>query len=366
MVLEYAADCMSTPLDLLPARTEMERAVKSRDASYDGIFYFAVRTTGVFCRPSCPSRAEPRNVEFFATPRDCLSAGYRPCRRCDPLRSSGAPPEWVAKLLARMQTQPDLPLRPADIREAGSSPERARRWFKAHYGMSLAAWCRGSRLSGAFDRIRDGASLDDAGYEAGYQSQSGFREAFSQTFGRAPGKARETGDREVLTWVESPLGPLLAGALDAGLCRLEYPEPGGGAGDGQGLDGGRDPGRVRLPGIHPVLEVLRRELAEYFDGRRQTFTVPVVLQGTPFQERVWNELRRIPHGATISYEELARRMGQPTARRAVAQANGVNRIAILIPCHRVIGKDGRLTGYGGGLWRKRLLLELERTGRLPG
>ena len=121
-----------------------------------------------------------------------------------------------------------------------------------------------------------------------------------------------------------------------------------------------------VPGQHPLLERLREELNEYFQGGRREFTLPLAPRGTPFQDKVWQELRRIPYGQTISYDELARRIGQPTAQRAVARANGMNYVAILIPCHRVIGKDGSLTGYGGGLWRKRLLLELERTGRLPG
>jgi AraC family transcriptional regulator of adaptative response/methylated-DNA-[protein]-cysteine methyltransferase len=121
-----------------------------------------------------------------------------------------------------------------------------------------------------------------------------------------------------------------------------------------------------VPGEHRLLDQLRRELQEYFAGQRRDFSVPLAPRGTPFQEKVWHELRRIPYGETISYDELARRIGQPTAQRAVARANGMNRICILIPCHRVIGKDGSLTGYGGGLWRKRLLLELERSGKLPG
>jgi AraC family transcriptional regulator of adaptative response/methylated-DNA-[protein]-cysteine methyltransferase len=121
-----------------------------------------------------------------------------------------------------------------------------------------------------------------------------------------------------------------------------------------------------VPSQHPLLDKLRQELEDYFQGGRREFTVPLVARGTPFQETVWQELRRIPYGETISYDELARRIDRQTAQRAVARANGMNCIAILIPCHRVIGKDGTLTGYGGGLWRKRLLLELERTGRLPG
>jgi AraC family transcriptional regulator of adaptative response/methylated-DNA-[protein]-cysteine methyltransferase len=219
-------------------------------------------------------------------------------------------------------------------------------------------------LAGAFMRIRHGASLDDAILDSGFESHSGFRDAFRRVFGEAPGRSRQSADCVVVTMLESPLGPLLAGATDHGITLLEYT-------DRRMLEHNLKAMRRRfscavVPGQHPRLEQLRQELAEYFEGGRQTFKVRLTPRGTPFQEKVWEELCRIPYGETISYDELARRVGQPTAQRAVARANGMNCVAIVIPCHRVIGRDGTLTGYGGGLWRKRLLLELERTGRLPG
>jgi AraC family transcriptional regulator, regulatory protein of adaptative response / methylated-DNA-[protein]-cysteine methyltransferase len=349
---------------LLPARKEMERAFARKDASYDGVFYVAVKTTGIFCRPSCPSRPNLENVEFFLSVKECLFAGYRPCKRCHPLEANGKPPEGVRELISRVEGAPEARLQAADLRALGITPERARRWFQDHYGMSFSAWCRGNRLAGAFTRIRQGASLDDAIFDSGFQSHSGFREAFSRVFGEAPGQSRENGDRVVITMLETPLGPMLAGATDQGISFLEYT-------DQRMLEHNLKAMRRRfgcaiIPGQHPLLERLRGELNEYFQGARQEFTLPLASRGTPFQDKVWQELRRIPYGQTISYDELARRVGQQTAQRAVARANGMNYIAILIPCHRVIGKDGSLTGYGGGLWRKRLLLELERTGRLPG
>jgi AraC family transcriptional regulator of adaptative response/methylated-DNA-[protein]-cysteine methyltransferase len=349
---------------LLPTREEMERAFARKDTGYDGVFYVAVKTTGIFCRPSCPSRPHSDNVEFFPSVKGCMFAGYRPCKRCQPLEANGKPPEWAQDLMSRVEAAPDARLKAADLRALGTTPERARRWFQQHYGMSFAAWCRGNRLAGAFARIRQGASLDDAIFDSGFQSHSGFREAFTRVFGEAPGRSRETGNRVVITMLETPLGPLLAGATDQGVNFLEYT-------DRRMLEHNLKAMRRRfgcavVPGQHPLLERLREELREYFQGGRQEFTLPLAARGTAFQDKVWQELRRIPYGQTISYDALARRVGQPTAQRAVARANGMNYVAILIPCHRVIGKDGSLTGYGGGLWRKRLLLELERTGRLPG
>jgi AraC family transcriptional regulator of adaptative response/methylated-DNA-[protein]-cysteine methyltransferase len=349
---------------LMPTRQEMERAFSRKDASYDGVFYVAVKTTGIFCRPSCPSQPSLDNVEFFLSVKECLLAGYRPCKRCHPLEANGKPPQWAQELIARVEAAPDARLQAADLRALGVTPERARRWFQQHYGMSFAAWCRGNRLAGAFARIRHGAALDDAIFDSGFGSHSGFREAFSRVFGEPPGRSRENGERVVITMLETPLGPVLAGTTDQGINLLEYT-------DRRMLEQNLAAMRRRfgcaiVPGQHPLLERLREQLHEYFQGDRREFTLPLAPRGTLFQTKVWQELRRIPYGQTISYDELARRVGQPTAQRAVARANGMNCIAILIPCHRVIGKDGTLTGYGGGLWRKRLLLELERTGSPQG
>jgi AraC family transcriptional regulator of adaptative response/methylated-DNA-[protein]-cysteine methyltransferase len=228
--------------------------------------------------------------------------------------------------------------------------------------MSFTAWARGYRLSKAFARLQGGAALDEVTLDSGFESHSGFREAFTRAFREAPGQARQDGQRVVTAVLETPIGMILAGANDEGVCLLEYT-------DRRHLERTLESMRRQfscavLPGDHPHLTRVREELAEYFAGRRREFTVALAPRGTPFQQQVWQELRAIPFGQTIPYDELARRIGRPTAQRAVARANGTNRIAILIPCHRVIGKDGSLSGYAGGVWRKRLLLELERSGTL--
>ena len=198
----------------------------------------------------------------------------------------------------------------------------------------------------------------------GFESHSGFRDAFARTFGEAPGRSR-TGDCVVCTWIESPLGPLVAGATAQGICLLEFT-------DRRMLPAQIETVRRRfgcavVPGESPHFDRLRDELDAYFAGELRKFSLPLAAPGTPFQERVWGELQRIPFGETRSYEDLARAVDAPGAQRAVGHANGLNRIAILIPCHRVINKNGKLGGYGGLLWRKEALLHLERTGRLaPG
>lgn len=350
-------------LSFLPSRTEMEQAVANKDASYDGVFFVAVRTTGIFCRPSCPARSKPENNEFFFSIREAVFAGYRPCKRCRPTEVYGAQPDWVVALMQKIEANPDAKITASDLRALGISPERARRWFREHYGMTFAEWCRGRRLADAFTHIREGGAIDDAVLANGYESHSGFREAFNKTFGVPPGQSK-TKDYIATQMLETPLGPLLVGAVRDGICLVEYT-------DRRMLEHNytamqKQFGYPILPVTNDAIEQLRDELTRYFAGTLTEFTVSLTPHGTPFQEKVWAELQRIPHAETISYDELAHRIGQPTAVRAVARANGMNRISILIPCHRVIGKDGQLTGYGGGLWRKRLLLELERSGALPG
>jgi len=341
---------------------EMTAAWQRRDASYDGVFYFGVTTTGIFCRPSCPSRPKREHLEFFSGCGEAVSAGYRPCKRCQPELASGQPPAWVAQLMARAAAAPDEKISARELRALGLPPERVRRWFQKNHGLTFAAWCRGLRLSRAFTQIRSGEPLDDVMLGHGFESHSGFRAAFTRAFGHAPGQVRDQ-DCLRVTLLETPLGPMLAAASHDQLCQLEFA-------DRRGLEKSYVEMRRRftlpvVPGDNAVLQQLRAELAEYFGGQRRTFTVPLALRGTTFQQRVWRELQRIPFGQTASYAAVAQRLGAPKAVRAVARANGTNRLYLLIPCHRVMAQDGRLSGYGGGVWRKRRLLELETTGKLP-
>jgi len=344
----------------LPARAEMERAFFASDAGYDGIFVTGVRTTGIFCRPSCKAR-KPRieNIEFFGTVREALYAGYRPCLRCRPLEGDSAP-DWLAPLLQAVDQEPNRRFRDADLRAFDVDPARVRRFFLDRYGMTFHAYCRGRRLAGAIKQLRDGDALDDVALGTGWDSHSGFRDAFTRTFGLPPGRA---GDASCIltTAIDTPLGPMIAGATDEGLCLLEFTDRRMLSAQVQRLS--RLLGQPMLPGEHRYLAQVREELAGYLAGTLTTFATPLVYRGTPFEERVWRELTRIPYAETISYAQLADRVSSPGAQRAVGRANGMNRIAIVIPCHRVVNADGKLGGYGGGLWRKHWLLDLERTTR---
>jgi AraC family transcriptional regulator of adaptative response/methylated-DNA-[protein]-cysteine methyltransferase len=347
----------------LPTRDEMVAAYLSRDAAYDGVFVIAVRTTGIFCRPTCPARKpRPENVEFYPSVRDALSAGYRPCHRCRPLEARGTPPDWLDSLLRALEADPARRWRDADLSRMGLDPDRVRRWFQSQHGMTFHAYHRARRLGLALGRIRQGSAVTPAAFDHGYESLSGFNEAVRRLAGSSPRRARMS---TVLTLnrILTPLGPMLAGAGPDALSLLEFA-------DRRMLETQlrriqARTGAVFVPGSNTVLERLTDELERYFTGELREFSVPLSTPGTAFQTAVWEELKRVPYGTTTSYAALAGTIGRPDAVRAVARANGDNRVAILIPCHRVVGSDGSLTGYGGGLWRKRRLLEHERAdGRL--
>ena len=351
------------PRHELPPRDEMLTAMKGRDASYDGLFFVAVTTTGIFCRPSCPAR-EPRqeNIQFYATARKALVAGFRPCKRCRPLEEEAGTPAWAARLLARVEADPGAHIKDADLRAEGLDPAAVRRYFQRTSGMTFQAYSRARRLGRALSAIRSGERIDDVVFTTGWQSHSGFRDAFAKLAGAPPGEVAASGAATgpgfiALGWVETPLGPMIAGATGDALCLLEYP-------DRRMMEAQlgtlrRLLRRPLVPGESPLFERLHTQLAEYFAGERREFDLPLEYPGSHFQRRVWDGLRRIPYGETRTYAELARDLGAPGAARAVGSANGANRLAIVIPCHRVIAAGGGLGGYGGGLWRKLRLLETE-------
>ncbi|MCC7040694.1 MAG: bifunctional transcriptional activator/DNA repair protein Ada [Burkholderiales bacterium] len=348
-------------LRALPAPATMYRALTRHDPAYEGVFWLGVRTTGIFCRPTCRARTPHReNVEFFASTSDALHAGYRPCLKCRPLDHGRAPPPLVARLLAAVERAPSRRFRDSELADLGIDPSTARRQFKRYCGMTFQAYHRARRMGLALLDIRKGKTVLDSQLDQGFESASGFRDAFNRLVGTAPSRA---GDLAVLhaRWIETPLGPMLAVADDRGLHLLDFV-------DRRGLERAlamlqrRLKARV-LPGAHRHLDGIEAELAEYFAGARTTFATPIVLTGSEFQQRVWRELLTIPAGETRSYAALAVRIGAPKAVRAVGRANGDNRLSIIVPCHRVIGSDGALQGYGGGLARKQKLLDLEQVRR---
>ncbi len=342
----------------MPSEQEMRRAFGQRDASYDGIFFVGVRSTGIVCRPSCPARKpKPENMVFFPTVTAALAEGFRPCKRCRPDALPGQVPDEIKALLDEIEHDPGSRLRDADLAARSLDPVRIRRWFKANHGMTFQAYHRARRLAHALGRLLDGAAVTDTAFDSGFDSTSGFRDAMRRLTGKAASASRAT-PVIALSRLPTPLGPMLLGCSDQGICLLEFI-------DRRMLETQLKrlvsrSNAVFTPGINAHGRQLDAELNAYFNGRSLNFETPIHMVGSDFQKSVWQLLRQIPPGQTISYGEQAQRLGRPGAARAVARANGDNPLAIIVPCHRVIGANGRLTGYGGGLWRKRWLLNHER------
>jgi AraC family transcriptional regulator of adaptative response/methylated-DNA-[protein]-cysteine methyltransferase len=335
----------------------MLEAFFGRDTTFDGIFVTGVSTTGIFCRPTCPAKKpRPENLSFFGSSHDALLAGFRPCKRCRPLEPSGAPPEWLRPLLDAVEEDPKRKWTDQDVKARGLSPVRVRRWFKRNHGMTFQAYHRARRLGSALGQVKGGSSVGRAAFDAGYDSLSGFQDAFRQYFGTAPTDLEGALVVEV-SRVSTPLGPMLAAASDEQLVLLEFV-------DRRALSTQvsrirKRMGAVFVPGSNGLIEQAARELSEYFAGERREFATPLAMPGTGFQQEVWSALLEIPYGEKRSYGELAHALGRPRAVRAVGRANGHNALAVMVPCHRVVGAGGKLVGYGGGLWRKQRLLELE-------
>ncbi|MEL6659239.1 MAG: methylated-DNA--[protein]-cysteine S-methyltransferase [Bacteroidota bacterium] len=337
---------------------EQYDAIVRKDSSYEGLFFTAVKTTGIFCRPTCTARKpKPENVEFFATTQEAIQHGYRPCKRCRPLEDLGLTPPFIAEVLADLRADPELKIKDADLRQRGLEPAQFRRWFKKHHNMTFQAYQRMMRLNSAYYHIHQGQRVTDAAYGHGFESLSGFNERFRKVFAGSP--TENAGKRVIhIHRLTTPLGPMYACATDEGICLLEFTDRR--MLETEFKDLRKRLNAVILPGLNPHLEQIERELQEYFSGQRQYFAVALHTPTTPFRQLVWDELVTIPYGETRSYLQQAQRIGNPKAVRAVASANGHNRVAIVIPCHRVLGSDGSLTGYGGGLARKQWLLDMER------
>jgi AraC family transcriptional regulator of adaptative response/methylated-DNA-[protein]-cysteine methyltransferase len=340
----------------LPPHATLYAALVARDAGFEGMFFAAVRTTRVFCRPTCPARKpRPENVEFFASPDEALAAGFRPCLRCRPLAAPGETPDWVRRAVALANRDPRQRIAAADLRAAGIDPERLRAWFKRHFGTTFARAIRAGRLASALGAIDAGDDALGAAFEHGWSSASAFRDAAARQRAALPADA--TPEPATFALLPSPLGPLLAVATAHGLALLEFLDRPALTGELEDL--ARKHAIVAAPGESPLLDRTRRALEAYFAGSPAPFDLPLDLRGSDFELRVWRELLTIPRGTTRSYGEIAAALGRPGAARAVGLANGRNRIAIVVPCHRVIGADGALVGYGGGQVRKAHLLRLE-------
>lgn len=335
-------------------------ALASRDPAADGAFVYAVVTTGVYCRPTCPSRlARPENIRFYATPEEAAAAGFRPCRRCRPDGRSPAAEQAavVAALCRRIEAaegQPGL----AELADSvGWSPYHLHRTFKAVTGLTPRAYGAAQRAARVRRALVHQASVTDAMYDAGYASSGRFYAESGAILGMTPGRYRAGGrDTEIRFAVaRCSLGALLVARTDVGICAISL---------------GDDPDALvreledrfpeaSLAGGDAAFEQQVAQVVAFVEAPRIGLELPLDIRGTAFQQRVWETLRAIPPGETLSYSEVAERIGAPGSARAVAGACAANALAVAIPCHRVVRNDGGLSGYRWGVERKRALLDKE-------
>ena len=336
----------------------MYKALVDKDVSYEGTFIAAVKTTCIFCRPTCTARKPKKeNVEFYSTTKEAILKGYRPCKVCNPLEKLGETPNYIKNILKELNDNPSLKFKDWDLTQQGVEPSKIRRWFLKNHGITFQAYQRMYRINSAFKKIQNGEPVTSVAFDTGYESLSGFTDSFKSIFGVSPSNSK---DKQIIniTRLETPLGTMFACAAEQGICLLEFTDRKMLETELKSL--AKQLNANIIQGANKHFDLLRRQLDEYFEGKRKEFTIQLFTPGTEFQQSVWKVLQTIPYGSTYSYKQQAIALKKPDAFRAVANANGMNRISIIIPCHRVIGEDGNLIGYGGGLWRKKWLLDLEK------
>ena len=337
------------------------KAVQAKDARFNSVFVYAVRSTGIYCKPSCPSK-RPRQgqVVFFSSCDAAEQSGFRACRRCKPRQTQKGDPhvETVLRACRAIEAEVDGPVSLAVLgKKLSISPHHLHRIFKKITGITPRQYAAAHRLKMFKSHIRNGEDVTSAIYGAGYGSSSRLYENASEQLGMTPAVYRRGGKGMIINYtiVNCHLGRLLVAATERGVCAISFGEE-----DGQ-LE-------YSLAAEYPAA-VLRRDerhinnwvdpLLNHLNGSQQHLDLPVDLQATAFQLRVWEELRRIPYGETRTYGDIARGLGRPTANRAVARACAANPVALINPCHRVIRADGELGGYRWGLRRKKALLSME-------
>ena len=349
-----------------PGSRDEERwnAILARDASKDGSFVFGVRSTGIFCRPSCPARhPHIEQVIFFRGPDEAESSGFRACKRCHPDRI-GIPSkaEMVQQVCEYIKQNIGEKLTLARLsHEAGISPFHLQRVFKKQLGMSPRQYVEARRLGHVKQSLRLGETVTNATYGAGFTSKGRLYEKTSTGLGVNPGTFRRGGEGLAIhyTIIDSPIGRLLLGATGKGLCAVSI-----GASD-EAVESAlkEDYYAADLYRSDQQMMTWAREFSHYFDGKEFSKQLPIDVQATAFQWRVWKQIQSVPYGKTTTYSAIAQKLGEPKAVRAVANACAGNHVALLIPCHRVVGKKGDLRGYRWGLKRKHDLLTLEQKHR---
>lgn len=343
-------DLTSKPL---PSQEEMYDLYMHPKDKFENEFYVGVISTGVFNTAHCLSKKPKKeNMLFFSSTKEALDYGYRPCMNCRPMNMENETPGFIADLIDEVDHNPLQKISGADLVERGIDASSVTQWFQKHHKISFQAYLRYQRINHLFGNIMvDNHPKVHRSYHLN-EVVHGVNES----------ENLEEKSKIMINRIDTPIGPMLAGVSDNGLCLLEFSDRRILENQLEVIEKYFD--AVLCPGENELFDQLQKEMNEYFEGERKEFDVPIAFPGSPFQENVWNSLMEIPYGQTRSYKEQSIYLKNPKAIRAMAHANGENRISIVVPCHRIIGSKGDLVGYGGGLWRKKYLLDLENPSQI--
>ena len=334
-------------------------AVKNRDTNFIGSFFFGVKTTGIFCIPSCRARTpKPENLVYYTQVNELVAEGFRPCKLCKPTLNAYEMPPDIKQAIKMIHESPFEKIKDTHLVEHGIRPEKLRRWFKKNYGITFHAYQRMHRISNAYQNIKNGKKITDSAFNSGYESLSGFNHTFKTLLGKEPNKSNELCVIHIRR-ITTPLGPMLICASEKGICLLEFTDQKTLETELINLESKRQ--ATILLGENQIIQQAEKELNEYFQGKRTVFNTPIDQSDTDFQINYWHHIQQIPFGETRCSSSLAKEL--QTNERYIQETNKMNKVAIILPCHRVICNPNKLHDNRKGLERKNVLIKLEKQNR---
>lgn len=333
------------------------KAIKEKDSQFLGTFFFGVKTTGIFCIPTCRARnPKKENVVFYTSSKEMLQNGFRPCKICNPISYIENQPEEITQAIELIRKNPFEKITDFKLKSHGLKPEKIRRWFKKYHGVTFHAYQRMVRINLAFSSLKKGENITGSAFDTSYESLSGFGYTFKNIIGSSPQKSKEK-NIILINRLNTPLGNMFVCSTEKGICLLEFSDRK--MLENELKDLKKEQNGVFLVGENNHIKQLKKELKEYFDGKCKSFNIELDIKTSDFQDKFQDILRKIPYGKTTTYQDFAENLNKSLSE--IKTANGKNKIAIVIPCHRVIDKSGNLTGYSGGLERKEWLLRHEKS-----
>lgn len=331
------------------------KIIETKDKKFDTQFLFAVKTTKIFCRPSCRAKKPKKeNTLFYKTSKQAIQNGFRPCKICKPMEDINSTPDFIKKLIKEVETNPQKKIKDYDLKLQGLEPNTIRRWFKKNHNITFQAYQRMYRINHAFNQINE-LTTSKIVKNTGFKSISGFNQSWKNLFNSSP-KSNENKDIINIKRIDTKLGPIFICATQKGICLLEFTDRKMLETEFKDLKNRLN--SIILPGENKHIINAEKQINQYFEKKRTQFNIELDMQGTKFEKNVWENLIKIKYGENLTYKNLSKQLNQPFQK--IKNAIGKNKISIIIPCHRMLGENKNLTNYGGGIERKKYLLNLEK------